>query len=74
MTENRVKRPSLSESATRPAGDAGRFGLCASCRHARVIASNRGQRFLRCSLSDVRPDYPRYPALPVRICEGYEKG
>jgi len=49
-------------------------GLCATCRHARVLKSDRGSRFYRCTLSDTDPRYARYPLLPVTICEGYAEG
>ena len=41
-------------------------GLCGTCQHARVIPSDRGQRFIRCGKSDTDPRR-RYPALPWRI-------
>jgi hypothetical protein len=46
-------------------------GLCASCAHARVIASSRGSTFYFCelSLSDAR--FPKYPRLPILACAGY---
>jgi hypothetical protein len=47
-------------------------GLCASCIHARVIASSRGSAFSLCQRSAVDPDFPRYPVLPVRACRGHE--
>jgi len=47
-------------------------GLCGTCQHARVIPSDRGHRFIRCSLSDVDPRYARYPPLPMAHCQGYE--
>jgi hypothetical protein len=46
-------------------------GLCATCRHARAVASPRAS-YLRCGRSDLDPDYPRYPRLPVLHCVGYE--
>jgi hypothetical protein len=46
-------------------------GLCASCRHARVIRSDKGSTFCRCGLSDSDPHFPKYPRLPVRACSGY---
>jgi hypothetical protein len=46
-------------------------GLCGTCRHARVIPSDRGQRFIRCGLSDTDQRYARYPPLPVAHCQGY---
>jgi hypothetical protein len=47
-------------------------GLCASCVHARVIASDRGSRFLLCERSKTDPSYRRFPPLPVVRCEGHE--
>jgi len=48
-------------------------GLCGSCVHARRIASDRGSVFLQCQLSFTRPEFPKYPRLPVLRCSGYEK-
>jgi hypothetical protein len=48
-------------------------GLCATCRHAAVIASDRGSRFVRCGRSQTDPSFPRYPQLPVRTCRGYDR-
>ena len=47
-------------------------GLCGSCVHARVITSGHGSVFSLCQLSAVDPSFPRYPALPVLRCRGYE--
>lgn len=47
-------------------------GLCASCRHARDIESDRGSVFLLCGRSRYDSRYARYPALPVWRCKGYE--
>jgi hypothetical protein len=48
-------------------------GLCATCRHAAVIVSDRGSRFYRCERSKTDPRFPRYPALPVVNCIGYDE-
>jgi hypothetical protein len=56
-----------------PTADARAWGLCASCTHHRVIASDRGSRFVQCARSRVDPRYPRYPVVPVRQCAGYER-
>jgi hypothetical protein len=53
------------------AAGAAEAGLCASCVHARWVASKRS-RFLRCGRSDADPAFPRYPALPVSACAGFE--
>jgi hypothetical protein len=47
-------------------------GLCASCVHARVITSSRGSAFSLCQRAATDPQFPRYPALPVRACPGYD--
>jgi hypothetical protein len=51
-----------------------RAGLCATCRHAAVIVSDRGSRFYRCERSKTDPRFPRYPPLPVVSCIGYDEG
>jgi hypothetical protein len=48
-------------------------GLCDGCRHARVITSGRGSRFILCERSRTDPRFPRYPALPVVACDGFER-
>jgi hypothetical protein len=48
-------------------------GLCATCRHAAVIVSDRGSRFYRCERAKTDPRFPRYPPLPVRACIGYDE-
>ena len=47
-------------------------GLCASCRHVRVVATPRSQ-FLLCERSRTDPTYARYPRLPMRACAGHER-
>ena len=51
-----------------------RWGLCASCAHARVIESDRGSAFVQCGLAKDDPRYRRYPHVPVLRCEGHTKG
>jgi hypothetical protein len=46
-------------------------GLCANCRHAKIMTSDRGSQFLRCLLADVDPAFPKYPRLPVLSCRGW---
>ncbi len=46
-------------------------GLCASCLFARVLASPRAH-YLRCDRADRDRSFARYPALPVRLCRGFE--
>ena len=48
-------------------------GLCDTCANARRITSAKGSGFLLCELSGKDDRYPRYPALPVLACEGYER-
>jgi len=47
-------------------------GLCATCTHAQVVASSKGSTFYRCQLSETDARFPRYPALPVIVCAGYQ--
>ena len=47
-------------------------GLCAGCKHANVIRSDRGSRFLRCARSADDPRFAKYPRLPVLHCDGWE--
>jgi hypothetical protein len=47
-------------------------GLCADCRHAQKVVSDRGANFYLCKLSFGNPSFAKYPALPVRSCAGYE--
>ena len=54
------------------AADANRVGLCASCTHVQIIVSSKGSTFYMCRLSEVNPDFKRYPRLPVLTCTGYE--
>jgi hypothetical protein len=49
-----------------------RAGLCASCQFAEVIVSSRGSLFYRCRMADTDPSFPKYPALPVLACRGYQ--
>jgi hypothetical protein len=48
-----------------------RLGLCADCRHARLINSSKGSQFLLCQLSQSDPTFPKYPRLPILACSGY---
>ncbi|HMC57703.1 MAG TPA: hypothetical protein VKJ01_00795, partial [Candidatus Solibacter sp.] len=47
-------------------------GLCADCRWARVVRSDRGTVFYQCGKSFEDSRFPKYPPLPVRACAGYE--
>jgi hypothetical protein len=49
-------------------------GLCRDCRHSRRIESDRGSIFWQCQLSFSDKRFPKYPRLPVRQCDGYERG
>lgn len=50
-----------------------RIGLCARCRHARVVPARHATYWL-CQLSATDPRFPKYPRLPVIECDGYEQG
>jgi hypothetical protein len=51
---------------------AGGVGLCATCAHAREVASAKGSTFWLCERSVADPRFPRYPRLPVVRCPGFE--
>jgi hypothetical protein len=61
------------EERDREGGERSRAGLCADCRHARRIASDRGSLFFLCQRSVNDATFPRYPRLPVLECSGYER-
>ena len=48
------------------------IGLCATCRHVRVISNARGSTFYLCQLAETDPRFDKYPRLPVLHCAGYE--
>ena len=48
-------------------------GLCASCQHAKLNATNRGTAYLPCTRAAWDSRLPRYPRLPVLECDGYER-
>jgi hypothetical protein len=53
--------------------DSDAIGLCCSCRWMRPVTNRRGSTFFRCGRADSDPHFPRYPALPVLTCAGYER-
>ena len=55
-----------------PADLTGPAGLCKKCRHLELSRSERSV-FVRCALSRTDPSYPRYPALPVLSCDGFDR-
>ena len=67
----------MPESGTRQdaaaEGERRRVGLCADCRHGRIVESSRGARYYLCELSFGRAEYPRYPSVPVVRCDGYDE-
>jgi hypothetical protein len=58
------------EQAPQPPASA---GLCATCRSARVIVSDRGSQFVLCERSKADPAFRRFPQLPVTDCPGYDR-
>jgi len=60
----------MAEDRDRLADLAVPAGLCETCEHLRLLASRRSV-FVRCGLAEMDPRFPRYPALPVRVCGGY---
>ena len=59
--------PTLSATSGEPPP-----GLCGFCSHSRVITTARGSVFRLCERSATDPAYPRYPALPMLRCAGFE--
>jgi hypothetical protein len=49
------------------------LGLCATCQHGRTVTSRKGSAFLFCRRSEQDTRYPKYPALPMVRCPGYEE-
>jgi hypothetical protein len=47
-------------------------GLCANCKNARRIESDRSSVFVLCELSSTDATFTKYPALPVIQCSGYK--
>jgi hypothetical protein len=47
-------------------------GLCATCLQARRITSGKGAIFWLCRRSEHDASFPKYPALPVLRCRGYD--
>lgn len=48
-------------------------GLCETCRHVKTLRNDRGSVFYMCTLADRDACFRRYPPLPVRTCNGYER-
>ena len=53
--------------------DRARAGLCADCAHAQRVESSRASVFFLCLKAASDPAFQKYPALPVRVCPGYER-
>jgi hypothetical protein len=48
-------------------------GLCATCRHRRIVRSAKGSDFTLCERSFAEPArFAKYPRLPVLRCDGHE--
>ena len=48
-----------------------RASLCASCKHVRIITSNKGSTFTLCGLAKADPRFPKYPPQPLVECPGH---
>ena len=48
-------------------------GLCVSCRHSRLVTSDRGSVFVRCAYAALDPSFPKYPSLPVMSCPAHQR-
>ena len=49
-------------------------GLCADCRHARVLTTAAGSRIYQCRLAESDARFEKWPRLPVLSCPGHEPG
>jgi len=47
-------------------------GLCHRCTWVRRVGNRRGSTFFMCGRAADDPRFPRYPALPVLRCAGFE--
>jgi hypothetical protein len=47
-------------------------GLCAACRHVKVVKSAKGSSFILCGLAQTDRRFEKYPPLPVLQCPGFE--
>ena len=47
-------------------------GLCQDCVFVKLIKTNKDSNFTFCRLSETRPEFPKYPVLPVLYCKGYK--
>ncbi len=47
-------------------------GLCETCAHSRRIVNKQGSVFWRCLMSELLPEFPKYPRTPVMECSAYE--
>ncbi|MBS60454.1 MAG: hypothetical protein CL606_03990 [Anaerolineaceae bacterium] len=47
------------------------IGLCVTCKHLRVVTSDRGSHFVMCNLARRNKQYEKYPVLPVLSCNGH---
>jgi len=47
-------------------------GLCARCKHAQIVVSERGSEFILCRLSATDSRFQKYPRIPVSACPGYD--
>jgi hypothetical protein len=66
MPPGREREPAPTSMPSTPPG------LCAACRHSRRIQTRTGSVFWLCERAATDPSFPRYPALPVLSCRGFE--
>jgi hypothetical protein len=62
----------MSSQPTNPRRGRPRAGLCDTCEHQVEVPNTRGSVFSLCARSRTDPAYPRYPRLPVIVCDGHE--
>jgi len=47
------------------------IGLCSDCQHCRIVKGGRST-FYMCRLALTKPEFRKYPPLPVLRCSGYQ--
>lgn len=48
-------------------------GLCLKCQYVRMVKNARGSVFFLCEKSKTDAQFPKYPAMPIIACPGYQK-
>lgn len=57
---------------SQPFAEKAAVGLCLSCRHVKLVGTDRGSVFYQCQRAATDSSFAKYPRLPVLRCNGYE--